>query len=236
MPVQRPEDDEVHVWIASLDVGPTRTEQLARALDADERARAGRFRFPLHRDRFVVGRGILREILAAYHHVAPADVALTYGAWGKPCLRAGAHADPLRFSTAHCDDLALYAVARRWDVGIDVERVRPLADLDALAAFVFSPVELAALGATPADRRLAAFFDGWTRKEAVIKAIGAGLSFPLADLDVALHPDEPARVRRIAGGAAHSWSLRALAPRAGWTGAVAVQAHGWRLTQRPWMV
>ena len=93
-------------------------------------------------------------------------------------------------------------------MGIDLEAVRALENLDGLAASCFSRTEQAALAAVPEALRLEAFYDGWTRKEAFLKLLGDGLSRPLDSFDVTLSPGEPPRLLRVAGGCADRWWLR----------------------------
>jgi len=191
-------DDEVHVWRIALDRGDG--DSLRARLSSDELARAARFHFERDRTRFLVARAALREILAHYLGASPAEIAFVYGDHGKPAL-APPHGD-LRFNLSHSHGLALCAVTRGREVGVDVERIRELDDLEDLARSVFSARELAALHRLPEPGLLAGFFTGWTRKEAFIKALGEGLSHPLKRFDVSLEPGRPARLERIDGNAA----------------------------------
>src|SRR5256886_7924492 len=116
---------------------------------------------------------------------------LVYGAHGKPALAPRFAASDLRFNVSHCDDLAVYAFSHGCEVGIDVEAVRVMGDADDLAARFFSRREHGAYRALhPRDKPLG-FFQCWTRKEAFIKALGDGLSYPLDRFDVSLAPGEP---------------------------------------------
>jgi 4'-phosphopantetheinyl transferase len=162
------------------------------SLSPDERARAARLAAGDVRRRFVASRAALRDILAAYVGASPAGLRFRYGPHGKPAL-----APPLEwlhFNLAHSQDLAVVAVARR-PVGVDVERVRPLADGPlALAARTFAPGEVAALRAAPQSQQLDEFFRYWTCKEAYVKARGAGLSLPFDQFTVELPPHAAPRL------------------------------------------
>jgi 4'-phosphopantetheinyl transferase len=209
--------------------------ELAGILAPDERERAERFHFERLRWRFVVGRGVLRIILAGYLGTAPAGVRIAYGLRGKPRLADG-HGDALRFNLAHSGGLALYAVTRGRELGVDLEEVRPLEDAEAIAARYFSAGEAAALGALPHADRLAGFFRCWTRKEAYVKARGEGLAIPLHQFDVSVAPDEPARLlgSRREPGDADRWSLVGLSPAPGYAGALAIEGRGWSLSCWQW--
>ena len=168
----------------------TDTETLARLhafLSDDERERAARFHFARDRDRFVAGRGQLRETLGALLKVPPAAVEFAYGPQGKPAL---AHETDLRFNLSHSQDWALLAMTVGCEVGVDLEFMRP--DLNPLevAPSVFSPEECAVLENLPESERLAAFYGYWTRKEAFIKALGLGFARDTREFTVNLEPEQ----------------------------------------------
>lgn len=173
------------IWVYDVALDPSPAEEACRAamLSRDERLRAERFRFARDRTRFVAGRAALRQILAGHGAGAAEDLAVVEGAWGKPAL---AHRSPLRFNVAHSGDRALVAVTREVEVGIDVERLRPLPDVDAIARRVCSAAERAALSELSAGRRDAAFLRAWVRKESCVKALGVGLHHSLAAVEVGI--------------------------------------------------
>jgi 4'-phosphopantetheinyl transferase len=222
---------EVHVWRIALDPGAEVVHALAALLNADEQARAARCVAQRHRARFQVGRGMLRTILGRYLATAPERIAFDYGPHGKPSLGGDARASDVRFNLAHSQDAALLGVARGRDLGIDVEAIRPLEDAERIVTRFFSAREQADfLRLAPAERQ-AAFFRGWARKEAYIKAIGTGLALPLADFDVTLGPGEPPRLLRVAGRPDEParWRFAEVAPGPAFQGAIAVEGDGWRL-------
>jgi hypothetical protein len=144
-------------------------------LSADETERARTFYFERDRQRFVIGRGILRILLGRYTGLAARDIAFRYGPNGKPALANAGLEQPLYFNVAHSEALALYAFTRVGEVGIDVEWMRDLPDWQQVAEAVFSPRELAQLRSCPVEQRRDEFFQAWTRQEAVLKALGTGL-------------------------------------------------------------
>jgi len=228
--------DEVHVWRASLDQPKSLSETFLRTLAADERARAGRFYFAKDREHFIVARGVLRAILSGYLNRLPECVAFCYGPHGKPALAGETGADAIRFNVAHSRGVALYAVTRGREVGIDLERIRLDLAVMEIAGRFFSRREVATLGTLPTEAQRHAFFRGWTRKEAYIKARGEGLSLPLDEFDVSLAPGEPAAVLGTQRDPceAFRWSLRELPLAADYVAALAVAGHGWRLACWQW--
>ncbi len=215
-----PAADEVRVWVVPLDAPPVAAEMLLACLTPDERARADRYKVARARHQFVTGRGLLRRLLGECLGVDPVEVPFAYTGAGKPFLPdtgAGLH-----FNVTHTDGLALLALARR-PVGVDVERLRTLADPEGLIRRFFSPAECDAFLALPPELRPAGFFRGWTSKEAVIKASGLSVAY-LDGFDVELHPARPAALlaARHPTLVGTRWELSAWEPAAGYAAAVAV--------------
>jgi 4'-phosphopantetheinyl transferase len=222
-------EGEVDVWFERLDPPEDRVAELAGALSHDERTRAVRFYFERDRRRYVVARGLLRVILARYTDLAPERIAFRYGPRGKPSLATASAG--LRFNLSHAADRALVGVTRGREIGVDLEYVRPMPELESLARRFFSEPERVALAALPRPRRLRAFFRCWTRKEAYIKAIGDGLACPLDGFAVSLAPGRYARLLAVEGDpeGPRRWTLCSLAPAAGFLGALAVEGRGFRV-------
>jgi 4'-phosphopantetheinyl transferase len=215
---------DVHLWYASLAADATEIASYALLLSDDEAARADRYVFDAHRARFTTGRGILREILSRYTQTPPERIAFDYGAQGKPEL---IHTDdpPLRFNLTHSEDTLLIGVTRGQMIGVDIEHVRPLQDLMQISRRFFSAREVTALHSLSADQQAVAFFNGWTRKEAVLKAYGDGISEILNTVEVSLLPGEPAAVFSIRGSReeAARWSLHALNEPSGYIASLVVE-------------
>jgi 4'-phosphopantetheinyl transferase len=228
--------DDVHVWRAALDQAPAQIEGFRQALAADETARAVRFHFERDRDHFIAARGVLRSILGCYLNRVPQCLRFCYGPHGKPALAGEPDADAIRFNVSHSHGLALYAVARGREVGIDVERVRRDLAVAEIAARFFSRREVAMLRNIPAEEQHPAFFRLWTRKEAYVKARGEGLSLLSEEVDVSLAPGEP----EADASAQHDpseisrWSLQDLVPAPGYAAALAVAGRDWRLDCLQW--
>jgi 4'-phosphopantetheinyl transferase len=236
---------EVHVWVTDLDAPAAAPAAYYSLLAADERERAERLRFEHLRVRFVTGRGILRQLLSRYLQVAPEQVAFRYGPYGKPGLAAlPASAAPLAqrlaFNLAHSHNLAVYAMALAPRIGVDVEQVRQVHERDQIAERFFSPSERSALAALPAAQREEAFFLCWTRKEAYLKALGAGITYPLDRFSVSLIPGQPAALLEAADdggsgakGGEQPWTLLHFEPAPLYQAAVAIEGEGW-VVRRWW--
>lgn len=214
---------EAHVWRAPLDLTPAILDRLASTLSDDERERARRFAFAGLAARFVAARGIQRQLLARYLDVPPAAIRYRVTPHGKPELAdALCGTSDLRFNASNSGGLALFALVRGRDVGVDLEEVKPLPDAMEIASRFFSTRERAAMRALPREEVHRAFYRCWTRKEAYVKTVGEGLSIPLDRFDVSFGPGEQPRllaVRNASEGAAE-WSLHGLEPGEGYTGAL----------------
>jgi 4'-phosphopantetheinyl transferase len=208
-----------------LDRDPDHVDAAMEVLSDDERERAYRFVFKLDRERFVIARGALRRLLGTRLEIPPGEIEFRYSPYGKPELPDGFSEDELQFNASHSEGVAVFAFARGRRIGVDIEAVRPLPDADEVAASCFSQDELAAYRRLEADGRQAGFFNCWTRKEAFVKAVGDGLSYPLGDFDVSLVPGEPARLLRVGElpGDDCGWELNDIDGLAGFAGAVVIE-------------
>ncbi len=218
-------DDGSEVVVLGLNVTSDAFDASAALLSDAERDRASRFAFDSDQRRFTVARAGLRTLLATRLGVTAEAVELTYGKNGKPAL-AKAQADSgLRFNLSHSGDVAAYAFSMGQEIGIDVEGIREIANADNIAARFFSARESEVYDTlAPIDKPLG-FLNCWTRKEAFIKALGDGLSYPLDTFDVSLRPGEPAEILRVADvpGAQCGWTLRDFSPGQGLVGACVVR-------------
>jgi 4'-phosphopantetheinyl transferase len=198
----------IDVWLVSLEASPAGRSLLSE----DERERANRYRAPEARERFVITRTALREILAREAGLPPERLRFSY-----PCACGRADCEPshrkprldletdLRFNVSHTNGLALIAVTRGRELGVDVERVQPGIAIEPLAKHV--------LGALPEGDRLEAFYRSWTRREAYAKARGDGLAPP---------------------GENGRWWFRDLIPAPGYRAALAVEGGECEVQTRRW--
>jgi len=238
-----PAAGEAWVWAIRLVEPPASLEALGTTLTVEERARADRFRFAEDRARSIVGRGSLRVVLGACTGTPPAAVEIVEGEHGKPML-GGRAGETLDFNVSHSGDWVMIGIAAGARIGVDVEQIRPLSDMDALMERFFARGEARAIRDLPADLRIGAFFDCWTRKEAYIKAIGTGLQTPLARFEVEPRPGLAPSMMTIDGSAheAARWQVWSRSPDAGHRAAVVVESPGpvrtWLWTApdgpRPW--
>ncbi|PYR24182.1 MAG: hypothetical protein DMF92_23165 [Acidobacteria bacterium] len=200
-------------------------------LDDEERVRAARFVFDRDRRRFINAHAWVRVALGRCVGRAPESLRFASGGRGKPRL-VGPGID-LRFNLSHAGERALIAITSGREVGVDIEKERPI-EVFELARRFFSPPESSELQNIAASDQIPAFFRCWTRKEAFIKALGDGLAFPLDGFAVSLGNDGSSQLLRAcssAPDALQQWRVVSLPTEAGYVAAVAARAGDWRVVR-----
>ena len=227
---------EIHVWRVSLAQTESCLQSLQQTLSTDERTKADRFRFPKDRSQFIVSRGALRAILSRYLNISSHILRFDYNPYGKPSLIVTQGGNTLRFNLSHSQGMALIAITKNRDIGVDIEGINPNFSCLEIAEKFFSPLENSVLRSLPEHLQATAFFTCWTRKEAYIKAVGKGLSIPLNQFDVSLAPGEPAALLNVEENPeeASKWSLIELFPSSDMVAAVAVAGDCWKLHCWEW--
>ena len=230
-----PPRGEVHVWTAPLPPTPELLAAFARVISPGELRQAERSANPAYRAVQIASRGLRRLVLARYAAVDANALTFSRSPLGKPFLDPN-HID-LRFNVTHAGSVVACAVTTGAEVGIDAEPLRDVPDALDLAGRFFAPDERAALEALGAAERSRAFLTCWTRKEAYVKAVGAGLTHPLDAFCVSVRADQPDWLREAASGEPiGAWSLLPLQLDETHVGAVAVQGPGWTLRRFSWPV
>ena len=219
--------NQVHVWCICLDLLSLRFEYLKRLLSGDEVYRAMRFCFERDRIRFVITRAMLRVILSWYLRRKPGELCFSYTKYGKPVLADASDDFAIDFNVSHSGGLALCAIARDREIGVDIESIRPFKNMEGIVMSMFSKQEKEVFSALPEYMKQEAFFNCWTRKEAYTKAVGRGLSYPLDKFSVSMMPGEPARLLEVEGEQNEEcrWALKEISPAPGYVAAVAAEVR-----------
>lgn len=217
--------NEVHLWLARIDKGAE------DHLSADEISRASQYLNKIERLRYRMGRNALRKILSGYLSIEPSKIHLELNQHGKPMLSKRFHPQFIEFNMSHSDQLILFAFTRARRVGVDIEHIRPFPELARLVSRYFTEKESATIRRISNQERTSAFFSGWTRKEALLKAIGKGLRIPLNTFEVSLDPSEeephlylPQKLSEDA-----HWRLISFSPAEEYIAALAVEGRGWKI-------
>ena len=216
--------DEVHLWAWALQPAPRDLSAHLEVLDSQEQERMQRFHFAADSERYAVAHGNLRRILGAYLNLAPEKLSFRNNQFGKPELPGEIS---LKFNLSHSKSIAVLAVDHAQPLVVDVEDVRPIEP--EVADRHFSAIELSDLRGLEGDARLTGFYRCWTRKEAILKAEGVGLSRALDSFDVSLLPDKKAELIATRQRFSYPWSLHEIAPSSGAIGALATAQPNARL-------
>lgn len=211
----RLKDNDVHVWRARLEQPDLCIREFASVLSEKERNRVASLRFERHRKRFIVGRAVLRTILASYLNAEPGQLQFCYGPHGKPYLAERSCNETVQFNLAHSNELVLYAFTAKRKVGVDLEYIHFIPDVEKMVTRFFP--EGKNLRMLPNSQKLRAFFNHWTRTEAYTKAVGTGLAQSFDCFDASLAREEPACPSR--------WSITSFMPAPDYTASLVVEGH-----------
>lgn len=210
----------IDVWIFDLDCPDRELPGLNRLLSPGEQARSSRFKQPVLANRWTVAHARLRQIIGSYLENTPYRGEFVLNAYGKPRIKRGSSVMPLHFNLSHSDRVAGVAVCLSGEIGLDIEKIgAPPWETE---PNVFSDAERDQLNSHAGGERHLAFYRGWTRKEAVIKAMGLGLSVPLHDVEVDL-AETQARLRRLKNDQDPGWTIVGLEESGCWIGAIAMR-------------
>jgi 4'-phosphopantetheinyl transferase len=224
------EPDTVHVWAFDLEAPETFVALCRSVLSDEERHRADRFVFERDRIHYTVAHAVLRHLLSRYCDQNPGSLRFSITPSGKPALLTGTgDASPICFNLTHSEDRAMLAVSAGRELGVDLEKVRSNIEALAISRHYFFGSEREAIEKAPPEERDNVFFRYWVAKEAVLKAQGVGLGFPLDRFRVDFLPGgDRARIEtldpdRLDG----AWTVRMLPSQAGWPAAVAARGEDW---------
>ncbi|MEM6528060.1 MAG: 4'-phosphopantetheinyl transferase superfamily protein [Chloroflexota bacterium] len=189
-PFNHPAD--IHLYAINHDAWHDTLPELESTLSRSELQRAKKFRFEYLRTRFIIRRGLLRSLLAHYTGTTPAAIVYTHSDHGKPALAPAMQPPGFAFNVSHSDEYALFGFTHAAALGVDIEKPTPIPDMPLVAKHHFSTAEQVTLFSLRKEDRTTAFYRTWTRKEAIVKAIGNGITYPLDSFTVTLRPGEPA--------------------------------------------
>jgi 4'-phosphopantetheinyl transferase len=178
------EEGQPEVWFACTDNLLSEIERFAAWLSPPEAERAKSFRFERDRDRYIVEHGILRSLLGDYVGVEPKALAVLSGAHGKPYLSGVDGPDLPQFSLSSSDGHAAFAFSRSAGIGVDIEKIRDIVEMESIALRHFTPNEKELVLGGTMEQRERRFYRVWTRKEAILKAHGIGLLKGMDRVDV----------------------------------------------------
>jgi 4'-phosphopantetheinyl transferase len=223
--------EQVDVWRISTSLHDHGLAEFYSVLAPEQRTRAERMRVSEKRKQYVVAHGLTRMLIGQRVGADPRALEFHRGPKGKPYLGGDFAGAGIQFNMTHTSHMALVALALNREIGIDIERLRENLQWEKLAQRYFSPLEYSGYSTLPEADRLRGFFTCWTRKEAVLKAIGTGLGGGLASFDVSVDPDaSPALLDNRWDGRFHgNWTLHQIQPGPGYVATLAAERDGFQV-------
>jgi len=226
------DSDVIHIWnIKYRD--DENLEEYKSVLSENELERAGKFRYDKHRNIFIKTRGLQRILIAKYLQDKPNDIHIEFGPHGKPFCK---NKSQLTFNASHAGAVILLAFTLKNELGIDVELIKKEVEVESISKHFFSENEIVKLISLDKSLRHEAFFTCWSRKEALIKAIGDGLSFPLDQFEVSFAADEPVSLLETKWDETekNQWTILDIPLENDYKGALAVKAKGQSIEYFDW--
>ncbi len=193
-------ENEIHIWNIDLDSISNQKYLLEKILSEDEIVRANKFQFDIDKERFICSRGLLRLSINFYSKIPVRDISFTLNEFGKPRLADEQNNYWLNFNISHSKNMFCLAFSRDKTIGVDIEIIKPITDYFQIASKFFSDSEVEQLKSFTENERLEGFYSCWTSKEAVIKLLGQGLSFPLKEFDV--------RIKKLEVGETYQYTIQ----------------------------
>ncbi len=175
-------EENAIIFTAKLPLMKQYQEELWQSLSGQEKIQAEGFVNNTLKDKYVLSHGLLRYLLSLYAEGNPQDIQYSVNQFGKPFLKD--NNCTLQFNMSHSKDYAAYIIALEDQVGIDIEWKDKDTNIQEIFELVLSPTEVTNFNQLNSEEKFHAFYDTWTKKEAIIKAIGQGLSYPIETIEI----------------------------------------------------
>jgi 4'-phosphopantetheinyl transferase len=219
------DNDRVHLWRVNLQVAPEQITKFTEILSEDEKLRANSFKFVEHKNRFIVARGYLREIISYYLQISSQEIVFQYSDRGKPIIKNSQNSN-LQFNVSHSQDLALYAFTQNHLIGVDLEYLRNNVECAKIAQRFFTSTESQLINSLPQDKQPQTFFHFWTIKEAYLKATGEGLVGGLDTVEITIDSSDEVIIKAID----NNWFFSSFIPQDDFMATVAINIRATELT------
>ncbi len=219
------EKNEIHVWEINLGYNLNKVKNYISILSDEEKKKASAFRFSDDRARYIISHAVLRLLLSEYLGEKPEEIVFYTDNRGKPYILLDSKCPDIFFNLSHSHEIALIAIYRGQEIGVDIEYISRTINSDGIARRFFTINENKKLNSLSGKLRKEAFFRCWTRKEAFLKAKGLGLSGSLKSFEVSILPDEKPEIISIDGlpSEKNEWSLFDIIHIKNYIGAIAIK-------------
>ncbi len=229
-------DQNVHLWLATQNIENDYIASLYAILSNDEKERANRFYFEKDRNSYIVSRALLRILIGKYLNQKPDSIIFKYAKYDKPYISEHLNYLNLQFNVSHSHGKVLIGFTKIRNIGVDIELVRTLEGAADIVNRNFSQYERHIYNSLPKSLQDRAFFNCWTRKEAFIKAIGKGLTYPLDAFTVSIAPMEEARLLDVKNDSQEKekWILKDIGINADYVAAMVIESGECQLACYKW--
>lgn len=229
-------ENEVHVWYYFLDLSDQGVDFFYNLLSEEEKKEINKIKVPVVRNRRVISKAIVKNIISMYLGLNIHKIKFSYNQFGKPVLSEDINFPGLNFNISHSGSLGMIALVKNNQIGIDLEQIIELADLDDIISLCFSKHEQHLFNSLSGLEKTKLFYKIWTGKEAFIKAIGKGFSFPLQNITFTLNNNKEIRISEISGlkENLHNWYVYNSNPRQDYTSAIVVNLNSFLAKEFEW--
>ena len=212
----------IHLWHIDLEYEKNQLQNYYNLLSLEEQKKSNTFKFIKGQNQFIISRGILKILSAAYLNIDIENIVFKYGKYGKPDYAFNSN---LKFNISHSGNLAIIGFVRYFDIGADIENIKYKFNILDISNNFFSNLEIESLKKLPTEKQTKGFYRCWTRKESFIKAKAKGLSFPLDSFSVSIDSDEKAELLETKWDKKEKelWKLFSFSPKENYIGAVSVK-------------
>ena len=216
--------NQLHVWQVNFSKQLDNISFFLNLLSDNEKEKASKFCFKKDQNQFIISRGALRILSAAYLDMNAKEIEFKYGEYGKPEFDFNSD---LKFNVSHSGNLGTIGFVKNFDIGIDVEKIKNDFDVLEIVSNYFSELEIETLKKLPKEMHTEYFYRCWTRKESFIKAKSLGLTFPLDSFSVCINSDKKTELLETKWDDTekHKWKLFTFSPQLNYIGAVSIQGN-----------
>ena len=223
---------EIHIYYLCEDSRYNYNNSFINNLSDDEINKINRFIFEKDRITHTISKGTLRYIMSGYLNLKPEEIIFNQNEYGKPFISEDQNPEKIQFDLSHSGDMIIYAISKGRNIGIDIQEIKDSDSVIDIVEHYFSETEKSAFRSLPDEQKLKGFHSCWARKEAYIKALGLGLSYPLNSFSMPVTPEYSSAVIYDDKGTAYSVTDIITSP--GYAATVAVEGSDAELQHFEW--
>ncbi len=229
-------DGEIHLWYSLLDQPDDIINYFWAILSKEEKDRISKYKFKSLRNRHTVSKGLLKSFISNYLNIEPEEINFVQNEYGKPMLQPELNEIDLQFNVSHSKHLGMFAFTKAHELGIDVESIQETPNLNEIIAMCFSDFEKEWFYKSEPGLQKELFYKVWTGKEAFIKAIGTGLSFPLKEIEFKINSKKIIEFKSINGDLSHrqKWDIFTFNPIPNFISSLVVETNGLKIRRYSW--